>query len=387
MLFSVLAWAFSISTALILALGVLRRKTLSARHVVALNGLLCVSILGALPMWIYRWQGEELIEEGHRNLYFAEQLIEMEEYLASDARESFSEDSFRVCVLGDSTHAFEMPPDRFMIPNLRRIINEHWREDIEIFGFHSAGVDAYHFYLVLHRLIQEDPDLIVVPVNLRVFGDNWSKSRRFEYPSLQRYVPIFDYPVVLALSSEYRQFEWDGMLLYRWDHLFFDDRSAPFLAGIRKRFGNSQERLFKFVEDSASDYMTPLSALTDAPPLDYEENLRGSYTPRLIGTHYMLKQFRELNRYAGEHGAHVLYYAVQTPVRRARQKVNFQMIERNLLRDPGVSFANLSQVLDSDQFSIGEHPTERGLGIVSGHLAKEIVALRDPLLARRARGK
>lgn len=376
MLSSALAYAASASVVLIFAFEIARRKSLSTRQIVVLTCLQWMSILAAFGFWTYRLDGTALSEEGYSNAIVAQRLDEMEEYLASDARDSSDEKTFRVCVLGDSTHAYQVPPNQYVIAGLRRVLNEHRKEDIDVFGYHCQGSDAYDFYLVLHRLILEKPDLVVVPVNLRIFGEGWSRQERFAFPSLQRFIPLADYPSVLALSSDHREFAWEHMLLYRWDHLLFGDRMAPFLAGIRNLYTAKEDRAIGFVEDSARDYAIPLSTLTDTPEPSFEEFLRGTYTSELFGTHYMLEVFRELSRYARENGAQVLYYAVQTPAPRARQKANFQMIERNLRRDPGVHFADLSRVLDADQFSAGEHPTPQGLAILTGHLANEIVALR-----------
>lgn len=248
---------------------------------------------------------------------------------------------------------------------------------MELYGFAAPGFDAFDFYFLLNRILQEKPDLIVLPLNLRSFGDIWIRPEMFYRPVLERYSAWSEYPRAAALSCDARKIEWEHLLLQKLDYEWMGYRGHPFLGRLKNRYGEIEaenaarieEALFPFMEPLPEKYtLSPIKALREN---QFDWRL-GVYNPDIERDHDWFPVFRAINQLAERHGIEVLYYTVQTPEIRALPEKNFGLLEEFLTEDPNVYFLTMLDVLQPNHFTQGEHFTIQGMGLVASRILDEV---------------
>lgn len=296
-------------------------------------------------------------------------LAELEAYLASDdyAR---TRGAYRVAVLGDSTHFWPLPKRQRMLPTLRSALAERGAGDIAVYGISAGAFSGYDFYLLLNRLVDDPPDLVVAPVNLRSFSPQWNALLDHDFPRIEAYLRLSELPRALGLSVGTRMLRWDTLLLVHLDLWLFDGDLGAFLRGLGRWLHAERDRILADLAPPGEAAAGPASA--------------SAWPQQVTPDNPTLQPFRLLNSLAARHGIAVLYYTVQANERaQAAHGVdlslrrNYALIGREIGRAPGVEFLDLSASNPPWMFSDEhEHLSREGIRAVAGRLADAIVAHR-----------
>ncbi|HIA47679.1 MAG TPA: hypothetical protein EYN96_06850 [Candidatus Hydrogenedentes bacterium] len=154
-----------------------------------------------------------------------------DQFLESSAHRNKRKDNYSVCVLGDSTHRFELV-DRFM-PRFKYRHENDQSETLEIYGVSFFGMGPREYYLLMNRLSVEQPDIVVIPVHLRLFTDYLMRQEHNRIDTFNQYLQWSEIPRALSIKVADRQFEWENLLLQKADAHFFDSRIAPLANGTK----------------------------------------------------------------------------------------------------------------------------------------------------------
>lgn len=364
-------------------LGFWYRARLTDSNRVLLTCLLLLCILIGLPTGLYAWAGPDFVKKGDFNPRLTNRLDRLTRYLESDARARRGEDRFSIVMLGDSTHYMGLQWANQMPAQFRRQFPQDLRSRTEIFGINMLGFDAHDYYRLAGWLIDEDVDMIVVPVNLRSFSPVWSDLQTVSYPRLMRHVRLEEIPRAAALADDTHDYRWDLILQRKLDFRFFNGDVGFYFQGLKKAFGDRVEEFDAKVLERFSDFATPipparLSAADRAklspeerakvnPAIQYPESISRDYTT--------MKAFLELGRLARKHDVQIVYYTVQPNPLQGGAVKHFPFVREVLAEQPNVHFIDVLGVLGRGHFSLGEHMTKEGMRVLSGRLGEEIGAL------------
>jgi hypothetical protein len=297
-------------------------------------------------------------------------LAEFESRLESlEARSDGSR--FSVAVLGDSTHYWSLPPERTMQPSIERALRPEPRQRIRIHGVAAQAFTAFDYYLLLNRMVEDPPDLVVIPVNVRSFGDSWIASAEHAYAASERYLRFDELAAAPDVRLGARELGWERVLIRRLDEALAGGRISLLLRGLRRHLGADLELA---AERSLPAWLLRAQPSPDEPPV----------WPRAIGPdHPMLAYFRAINRLAARYGVEILYYTVQCNLEALSERGIqidlrglYASVEREIAGAPGVHFLDLSAHNPRWMFSdTADHLNERGMRLVAGRLADRIAEL------------
>ncbi|MGH0030707.1 MAG: hypothetical protein ACQGVC_13010 [Myxococcota bacterium] len=364
------ALAIALATAFLLALraALVRRRPLSpGAHLTATAAFFALFVL-LPPVAFALRDGAAIADLDRADRRKGERLRELELYLASELHAG-TRDAWRVAVLGDSTHFWPRPRDERMLPSLRRALDERGAGDVAVYGVSAGAFSSYDFYLLLCRLVDDPPDLVIVPVNLRSFSEKWHRLRDHDFARIERYLPLSELPFAHGLTLGPRILRWDALLRVHLDAWLFDGEAGAFLRGAARRLHAERDRLLAG--------LAPGPALAAAPePPDWPVVVtRDDPT---------LEPFRRLNALAARRGIPVLYYTVQVheQAQAARGvdlklREHYALIGREIGRDPGVTYLDLSSENPAWMFQDEyEHLSREGMEAVAGRLADAVLRLR-----------
>lgn len=313
-------------------------------------------------------------------------LAEFEQYLASPEHGQARAQGFSVCVLGDSTHFWPRPRDERMLPTLRAALPPG--HPIEVYGISAGAFSAYDYYLLMNRLVDEAPDLVVVPVNLRSFSTWWSRIREHDLPRIERYLRLDELPHAHGLEVGDRQIRWDALALVHLDGLLFDGDAGALLRGGARYLHAERDRVLGSLGEQLG-WRPPEMLRRQQRRFGWNVDDSSEWPERVRRDHPMLEPYRLLNRLATEHRMPVLYYSVQAN-EQAQAKLgvrldlrhNYQVIAQEIGRDPIVTFLDLSNENPPWMFADdSDHLSREGMQHVAKRLARAIVSRsRKPAL-------
>ena len=292
-------------------------------------------------------------------------LAQFEEQLASP---SYAETSaFRVALLGDSTHFTFLSRDERMPRAVEHALAERTDDDFSLVAISAGAFSSYDYYLLLCRLVEDPPDLLVVPVNLRSFGSHWQAIREHDFPRMEAYLPLAELLRGHGLEYGTRFLRWDRLLRVRLDVALFDGNVHAFFRGTQRWVQRERERILRGgtpVARAERPYIWPAEVTSESAPLE---------------------AFRRLNDLAARHDVPVLYYTLQANERaQAAKGVDLQLqrhyafIRGEIGEDPGVTYLDLSDHNPPWMFGDDhEHLTPPGARAVAERLADAIIAHRD----------
>jgi hypothetical protein len=253
------------------------------------------------------------------------------------------------------------------------------RDDVEIYGISGGALNAFDFYLLLNRIVHEDPDLIVVPVGLRSFSEFWLHNDAYRYPGMDHYLAPSELLRARNLSVAGRDVSFVPWSLRRADAAWFAGRGARLLRGAKVYFENERDRVEEGLAAAAFASWEPVSEefLLALQPQHPRWNLD------IRADHSLMEAFRRINDLAARHGISILYYTVQINVEDQRERgrdirihANYAVIEEAIARGPGVHFLNLAEENPREMFSDHvDHLTPEGIAGVAAELAQEILAI------------
>jgi hypothetical protein len=314
--------------------------------------------------------GPALISTNRADLAKRERLARFESELAphpSNARD----ERFSVAVLGDSTHYWSLDPSEAMLPSLERALRPEERGRIHLYGVAAQAFTAFDYYLLLNRLVDRAPDLVVIPVNARSFGAQWFESPEHDFGPIERYLRADELVRSHGARVANRQIGWERVLIRRVDQAISGGRLTLLLRGLRRHVRAALDRV---LEDALPDALFEARLAAPDPQI----------WPREIpADHPMLGFFRRTNRLAARHGVEILYYTVQSKLE-AIARIDPQVDLHSLYADlegkvaigPGIHYLDLSRTNPSWMFSDeSQHLTARGMSRVSRRLARRIAEL------------
>ncbi len=363
--------------AILLAGGFALRHRLGAGQTLAAMVLTPVAWVGAALSGAYLWDGPAILAEGAGPM--GEMLPFFERQMTDWAEDTHRAGSYSVWVLGDSTHQSRGSEVLRMAPTIREAAFHKGVKDLRVYGFQNANCNAYEFYFLLNRLIEDPPDLVVMPLNLRAFGSRWIDDSRNGFPVMERYIAWDRIVEAKRLSARGRRITWVSVVLRKLDWALFGSRAEWFLNGLKLRAeggASDDEETFDLADglDAAprrtrEEALAWLAELRKVGETRYERSIRDD--------HPILPVFKAIDGLASEHGVGVMYYTVQTPDVRAQQIPNFTALRWALSGESGVRFVEMLDVVPPEDFQRMEHFFAPGMRRVAGRLLDEIVAARD----------
>lgn len=379
----ILYYVFLGTIILVSGVGFWYRRRLTESNTLLLTCTLLLCILIGVPSGFYAWAGPDFVKKGDLNPRLTSRLDRLTRYLESDAHAQEGEDQFSIALLGDSTHYIALQRAYQMPAQFRRQFPEDLRSRTEIFGMNMLGFDAHDYYRLAGWLVDQDVNMIVVPVNLRSFSPVWSDLQTVSYPRLMRHVRWEEIPRAAALTDDTHEYRWDLILLRKLDFKFFDEDMGFYFQGLKKAFRENRDELDAKVLARFSDVATPipparLSAKERAklsPELRAKLNPAIQYPQSISQDHSTMKAFLELGRLARKHDVQIVYYTVQPNPLQDGEVKHFPFVREVLREQPNIHFIDVIGILGPGHFSLGEHLTKEGMRVLSGRLAEEVGAL------------
>lgn len=304
-------------------------------------------------------------------------LEEFESYLNSDEHTDKEESRFSVPIFGDSTHRYKLA-DHFM-PRLQFRNTSDKNTSIEFYGLSYFALGPWEYFLLLNRLSLEEPDLIVLPVNLRYFTDynmNLKLSRIYAFDHFVRWGEI---PGALEFKVADREFRWSKLLWTKFDARYFNRDLTPLFNGLKSELRtwyryrlnfllNLQPERWESFPDKGLETVSPESA---------------GYELVLDQDHPLLQVYSEINRFAEENGLTILYY--QTDLDDTWQDKmglqchvdeNYRFLEEFLSKSPNASYYIVNSAVPSSlHVDAWGHMTDDGIRIVADDLFEKVTAL------------
>jgi hypothetical protein len=355
------------------------RFALPSRAHLAVAVLLYATGLFGLPAALFALSDGHLVPLGEKDPIKTHRLRYLEDYLRSEDHRRAKEEKFTVFVMGDSTHYWSLPRIHWMVPELQRALPEDVKDDIAIYGLAGGALNAFDFYLLLNRIVREEPDVVVIPVGLRSFSEFWLHDEGYRFHGMDHYLLASEIPRSWNLSVAGRKIQLVGWMLRRLDASLFDGRAAHLLRGAKVFFENESERIEDRIEETALASWEPV-------PAELELAMIPNY-PRwntdIARDHPLLEAYALINDLAARRGTLVLYYTEQINVEAQREKgrdlrirENFAVIERAIAGGPNVHFLMLSDRNPPEMFSDDvDHMTPEGIASVAAAIVREIAAL------------
>lgn len=347
----------------------LARTRLSPRARLAAVAVFAVAPPGLALLGVWKVCGPALVSANPSDVGKLERLAELESDLDSVAHRDPGI-RYSVAVLGDSTHFFSLDPRNGMRPSLERALRPSERERIDIYGVAARAFSAFDYYLLVNRLVDARPDLVVIPVNARSFGEEWIASAAHEFTPIERYLRIDELRAAPDEPVGRRELGWERVLIRRLDEALAGGRISLLLRGLRRHL--RAELLL------AAENTFPLHLFHPLPsqPLPI-------WPIAIAPDHPMLAYFRAINRLAARHGIEVLYYTVQTNLEAVAESGSppdlqglYASVEREIAHAPGIHFLDLAGSNPRWMFSdASEHLNERGMRMVSQRIARRISEL------------
>jgi hypothetical protein len=381
--------ALCLAVALVLAVRrfAVARWSPAPRLRLAAAVLLYVLGLVALPAILNAATGGYLAPLGEKDPIKTGRLRFLEDHLRSESHRNAKAEKFSVFVMGDSTHYWSLPRKHWMVPVLQRALPEEARDDIALYGLAGGALNAFDFYLLLNRIVREEPDLVVIPIGTRSFSEWWLHDEGYRFHGMDHYLGFGEFLRSWNLSVAGREITMVGWLLRRADAAMFDGGAAHLLRGAKVFFEKEHERTRHRIwrEHFASWPPVPAEAQLELMPHHPRWNTD------IAEDHPLLRAYHLINGLAARHGIEVLYYSEQINEEAQREKgrdlrvrENFGVIERAVAGAPGVHFLMLSDRNPRAMFSDDiDHMTPDGIATVAAELAREIVALERAKRAGR----
>jgi hypothetical protein len=368
---------FSAMTLALVAGGFALRGRLTPRQTLAATLVTPVAIVGALFSGAYWWDGPAIIAEGAGPM--GDMLPIFEKQMGAWKSEPRSEKTFSVWVLGDSTQQSRGDAVLRLAPTIAESVMQRGIRDVQVYGVQSANCNAYEFYFLMSRLLDEPPDLVIMPLNLRAFGPRWIDNPANGFPVLERYVPWSRVREAAQLSARGRKITTVGVVLRKLDYRFFGSRTEWFLNGLKLRAEGAGKAESEGENKSDEAIPAERAAQADAEQTIAEFRARGkiTYDQNIREDHPVITVFHAIDRMAASRGIGVLYYTVQTPDERAEPESNFTALRWSLARDPAVRFVEMLDAIPKEDFELLEHFRAPGMRALAGRLTDEIVKARD----------
>lgn len=318
----------------------------------------------------------------------------------------------KIICFGDS-NSFN-PPDFFVsdprnfeihMPGLiQETMKEYGLQSVIFLEWAFPGADTFDYYCLFFQAVNMSPDLIIVPINWRAFGDDWLENSGWFHPELSALVPFMERlpsdcksPVRARNISPTKQVEYKAYLNY------------IYLIGLKAYMKDSIQSLLNTPAKTRDSEDT----LTEDPEKQGKksggfnmgsfevgkkmigvgtESPLGRYFPMEIQeTNPTFQSLRALVHIASQRGAKTLFYI--WPLDKERFAKAGILDESGLARSKhliaevtkgqDIYFVDLSDVLEhQDFYDVRGHCKIPGRKKIARHLASEVVSiLRESTVA------
>lgn len=354
---------------------------MTLRSKLALTCGIALGVPAVLTAVLAIFWGEQLVLLGYKSHRLIGRLNGFEAYLASPEHEHALEKPFTVCVFGDSSHFYKLPVESWMVPTLQRELASRGIDDIAVYGTAFTALTAWDYYLLLNRVVEYEPDLLILPVQLGSFSRAWLTRRAWHFPTLHRYLLASELVHAYGISVAGRSFHWEQLALQRLDYALFDGKAGPFFGGIRYLWNLGRAGAELSIGNALMGDWPPLSDAVDTPPTwqQMDSDIRED--------HELFSAFDRINRLAAERRISILYYTGQVNAAsfarlgiELRLKENYDRIARRLRTGPGIHVLELSSENPEDAFSDESfHYNEVGIARAASRLVDAILEIRAEL--------
>jgi hypothetical protein len=303
-------------------------------------------------------------------------LMKYETYLNDPPRLESKDSWYKVGLMGDSTAVSQEDTSDIMPEMLEQTLRITRKADLELYYLHFAGLDAFSYYQLVHRMLEDDVQLIVIPVNLRSFGPSWRQNTPNFMTMMNSYVPLSDLPFLFSQGSK-SDINMSHVLLDKLDASWFD-----------RRYHKLKNKAVFEYRKLQTEYTASFKDYFPAPPEEHRQRLMlsllvAAYPREGITKHHpYIPMFKRINALAAEHNAKIVYYTVQ---------VNPAMIAPDIFEpDPifescreffgtgdHIYFEDITNLLPEEHFGNFSHLKKDGLQMVADALADRIIAIKN----------
>ncbi|RJP17959.1 MAG: hypothetical protein C4520_15240 [Candidatus Abyssobacteria bacterium SURF_5] len=183
-------------------------------------------------------------------------------------------------------------------------------DDLQLLDWSFAGADMFDFYCMLHKALELQPDLILIPINLRTFSPKWigSQSLLWFNPELSAFTPLFSQlPATCRDPVAARGITKKKLLEYKASVLFLKPVTI-YTSGIKTWISKSSRRFtMPFSEGRPKEGDEKVSRSGDDFKYDPSE-LAGLFVFPETETNPTFKDFRSLVELASGREIDILFY-------------------------------------------------------------------------------
>lgn len=269
-----------------------------------------LSLVG-ISLLIWLLYGPALVALGVSNPPLAHNIFNFEAYLESEVHQGAKESGRSIVLLGDSTHLMRLEADQRMLPVMQRFVPEDLRSTIEVYGIASGAFSAFDYYFLVNKLIDEEPDLIIIPANQRWFADDRKGGvHLFNFRELEGYARFSEYPSLLPTSVGNREFGLVALLMYRLNFELTGGDALKFVRGTREYFTETTRLVAQMVKTKLPFEFIDIPRFANKNMATGQRMWNDSIQPN----HEYFQMFHLINRLAQRHGISILYYSANQNV-------------------------------------------------------------------------
>ncbi len=311
----------------------------------------------------------------------------------------------KIICFGDS-NSFN-PPDFFAsdprnfeihMPGLiRDAMKEYGLQSVIFLEWAFAGADAFDYYCLFFPAANLSPDLIIVPINWRAFGDDWLEDPGWFHPELSAFVPFMERlpagcksPVRASNISPVRQVEYKAYLNY----IYLIGLKAYMKDGIQSllrtpaKTGNSKDipadGMEKQEEERVRLDMGSFEAGKKLIGVGGESSLDRYFPMEIRETNPTFQSLRALVHIASRRGTKVLFYIWPLDKRRFAKAgildesrlARSKHLIAEVTKGESIYFVDLSDMLEHrDFYDAKGHCKISGRRKIARHLASEAASI------------
>lgn len=317
--------------------------------------------------WMGVVRGADFIYAGNMSSELDLGLEQMDKDIAEV--QSSGRDVVTVATFGDSTHAFFVNEFK---GNLARRLEDDRPGEFSVYGLSHGGLTGRDYYLLVSKIMDDKPDIIVLPINVITFEPLWYDNKMWHFHALEQFLPFGEFPHAFGLSVGTRRFRWDSVMVTKIDATLFDRKATRFLYGLQLFVQNEARRMDVFIYGALKMKSTIRAQLTQLAT--------EGRTITVEPDNDVLETFRAINRLTRAQDVRVIYYT--TPVFDSAQQakdvhfqpdLNFGTIREALSNEPHVTFMDLHESFPDDMFRDDiVHLTREGIKHLADQVALEI---------------
>jgi len=297
-----------------------------------------------------------------------------ESFLNAPNRPQPADGIYKVGIMGDSTFVNQKNRSDVMPSQLEKKLHAT-EKDLELQTLHFAGLDAFAFYQLVNRMIEDEVNLIVIPVNLRSFGGAWTQKTPNFLTLMNSYIPLSELPFLFSLGAK-SDIKMSHVILDTIDASFFD-----------KRYHELKYKAVTEYRDFENKHLTSFekrfaSHTTQTTNRRKMAIFRQSFATEVTKHHPYIPMFQRINVLAAKHDVKIMYYTVQVNPRMIKPGIylpepQFEACRELFGTGDNVYFEDITDVIPPENFDNFSHLDGIGIQLVADTLATKITAIKN----------